>query len=283
MEGIDKTWLPTGFSTKNRRTPLLVDLWKGNIYAIFPRLKIFVIAQNWRDDRDLPSAVAEKHSLQTKTMEIECYTGGFFQTNGYLLTGSRGRVLVDAPEGVAAWVREKGVRVDVLLLTHQHYDHVIDVAALKRGQPSCRILAHSGYDSDLTLESFLQQSIGWAAKVEPYRVDERLEGQGGIEAAGLEFEPRHVPGHSPDSLCYFLDGECAGGADLAPLLFGGDVLFEGGIGRTDFPHGDTGLLLGGIRDKVLTLPRDTIVYPGHGPETTVGDEAASNPFLTGMA
>lgn len=239
--------------------------------------------QNRRDDRDLPPTMAEEDCLETNTMEIGCYTGGFFQTNGYLLTGSGGQVLVDAPEGVAAWLRGKGMRVDVLLLTHQHYDHVIDVAALKREQPACRILAHSGYDTDLTLEAFLQQSIGWAAEVEPYRVDERLEGQGRIEAAGLEFELRHVPGHSPDSLCYFLDGECAGGAASAPLLFGGDVLFEGGIGRTDFPHGDTGLLLGGIRDKVLTLPRDTIVYPGHGPETTVGAEAASNPFLTGMA
>lgn len=216
-------------------------------------------------------------------MEIECYTGGFFQTNGYLLTGPEGGVLVDAPEGVAAWLREKGVQVDVLLLTHQHYDHVIDVAALKREHPDCQIRAHSGYDTDLTLEAFLQQSIGWAAEVEPYTVDERLEGQGRIEAAGLVFELRHVPGHSPDSLCYFLDGECIGGTDSTPLLFGGDVLFEGGIGRTDFPHGDTELLLGGIHEKVLTLPGETIVYPGHGAETTVGDEAESNPFLIGMA
>jgi len=215
-------------------------------------------------------------------MEIECYTGGFFQTNGYLLTGLGGQVLVDAPEGVTAWLREKGARVEVLLLTHQHYDHVIDVAALKREQPDCQIHAHSGYDTDLTLETFLRQSIGWAAKVEPYRVDGRLEGQGRIEAAGLEFELRHVPGHSPDSLCYFLDGKCVSSADSEPLLFGGDVLFQGGIGRTDFPHGDTGLLLDGIREKVLTLPEKTIVYPGHGPATTVLDEARSNPFLNGM-
>lgn len=215
-------------------------------------------------------------------MEIECYTGGFFQTNGYLLTGTGGQVLVDAPEGVAAWLREKGAQVEVLLLTHQHYDHVTDVAALKHEHPACRILAHSGYDIDLTLESFLQQSIGWAAKVEPYRVDEQLEGLGKIEAAGLEFELRHVPGHSPDSLCYFLDAAHAASAGPVPWLFGGDVLFEGGIGRTDFPHGDTGLLLSGIREKVLTLPADTVVYPGHGPDTTVGDEERSNPFLNGM-
>ncbi len=215
-------------------------------------------------------------------MEIECYTGGFFQTNGYLLTGAAGQILVDAPEGVAAWLREKGVQLDVLLLTHQHYDHVIDVAELKRAYPACRILAHSGYDTDLTLEAFLQQSIGWAAEIEPYTVEETLEGQDQIEVAGQGFELRHVPGHSPDSLCYFFASQSSGGADSVPVLLGGDVLFEGGIGRTDFPHGDTELLLGGIRDKVLTLPDDTTVYPGHGPPTTVGDEASSNPFLNGM-
>jgi len=215
-------------------------------------------------------------------MEIECYTGGFFQTNGYLLRGAGGQVLVDAPEGVAAWLREKGTPLDVLLLTHQHYDHVIDVAELKRAYPACRILAHSSYDTDLTLETFLQQSIGWAAEVEPYRVEELLAGRDRVEAAGQSFELSHVPGHSPDSLGYFFPGQNACGEGSVPLLFGGDVLFEGGIGRTDFPHGDSELLLGGIRDKVLTLPPDTIVYPGHGPPTTVGDETRSNPFLNGM-
>ena len=213
-------------------------------------------------------------------MEIECYTGGFFQTNGYLLQGSEGSILIDAPEGVAAWLEEKNVQVDELLLTHMHYDHVIDVALLKRNQSSLRIRSHSAYDGDLTLASFLKQAVGWPADLEDFEADELLEGLTKIESAGLEFDLKHVPGHSPDSLCFYLAGKNDANPG-PPILLGGDVLFNQGIGRTDFPHGSTELLLNGIREKVLTLPDDTIVYPGHGPETTVADEAQSNPFLTG--
>jgi len=214
-------------------------------------------------------------------MKIECYMGGFFQTNGYLLRGPEGNVLIDAPEGIVAWLQEKGVQINGLLLTHLHYDHIIDVAALKRDQPSCRICAHSACDDDLTLATFLTQAIGWPANLESFEMDELLEGQTKIEAAGIEFDLKHVPGHSPDSLCYYLPGE--NGVDSSPpILFDGDVLFNGGIGRTDFPDGSTELLLSGIREKVLTLPGETIVYPGHGPETTVVEEERSNPFLNGL-
>jgi len=177
-------------------------------------------------------------------------------------------------------VQEKKVQIDELLLTHLHYDHVIDVAVLKRDQPSCRIRSHSAYDDDLTLATFLKQSIGWPADLEDFEADDLLEGQAKIESAGLTFALKHVPGHSPDSLCFYLAGKNAMNPE-SPALLGGDVLFNGGIGRTDFPHGSTELLLEGIREKVLTLPGETIVYPGHGPTTTVADEEKSNPFLTG--
>lgn len=214
-------------------------------------------------------------------MNIECYTGGAFQTNGYLLQGPQGNVLVDAPEGVADWLEHKGVAINELLLTHQHYDHVVDAAALKRQQPSCQLRCHSAYDADLTLESYLGRAIASIAAIESFEVDECLEGMTAIECCGLPFEIRHVPGHSPDSLCFYLPAN----DDLnqsQPILLGGDVLFQGGIGRTDFPHGNTELLLSGIHEKVLTLPGNTIVYPGHGPATTVEDEEQMNPFLNGL-
>lgn len=211
-------------------------------------------------------------------MDIECYTGGFFQTNGYLLQSDDGNILIDAPQGIAAWLNEKGVKIDELLLTHLHHDHVIDAAAIKREQPGCVIRSHSAYDDDLTLASLLRHSIGGLADLEDFESDELLEGQTDIKAAGLNFALKHVPGHSVDSLCFYLEGENDSNPG-PPILFGGDVLFEGGIGRTDFPNGSTELLLNGIREKVLTLPGDTIVYPGHGPDTTVSDEAESNPFL----
>lgn len=219
-----------------------------------------------------------KDELGNQNMEIECYTGGFFQTNGYLLRCPDGNILIDAPEGVSAWLQEKDVQIDELLLTHLHYDHVIDAALLKREQAACRIRSHSAYHDDLTLATFLSQSIGWPSNLEAFEVDELLEGQSRLQVGGLEFALHHVPGHSPDSICFYLAGENDGGTGSS-VLFGGDVLFNGGIGRTDFPNGGTELLIGGIREKVLTLPDDTIVFPGHGPDTTVAKEKQSNPFL----
>lgn len=211
-------------------------------------------------------------------MEIECYTGGFFQTNGYLLRCPEGNILIDAPDGIAAWLEQKKVKIDQLLLTHLHHDHVIDAALLKKSHPECLIRAHSAYNDDLTLASLLRHAVSGLVNLDDFEVDELLEGQKQIEAAGLDFILKHVPGHSPDSLCFYLAGENDGG-EGSSLLFGGDVLFNGGIGRTDFPNGSTEQLLNGIQEKLLTLPGETIVFPGHGPDTTVAAEKQSNPFL----
>lgn len=207
-------------------------------------------------------------------MKTDVFTGGFFQTNGYLLIHPGGRLLVDAPEGIADWLESLGVRPDILLLTHLHYDHVIDAAAV-RERFGCPVWAHSPVDSDLTLETVLKESIGWPFVLAPFEIDRTLAGEAEIEAAGARISLIHVPGHSPDSLCYRMDFP----VEAAPRLFGGDVLFRGGIGRTDFPHGDHNLLLQGIREKLYPLPGETRVFPGHGPETTIGREKTSNPFV----
>ena len=94
-----------------------------------------------------------------------------------------------------------------------------------------------------------------------------------LELAGLRFAVREIPGHSPGHVVFVLAEE--------QVVFGGDVLFRGSIGRTDFPGGDLELLLGGIRSKLWTLPPETVVYPGHGPTTTVGHEKRTNPFAAG--
>jgi glyoxylase-like metal-dependent hydrolase (beta-lactamase superfamily II) len=91
-----------------------------------------------------------------------------------------------------------------------------------------------------------------------------------VVLAGARWSVLHVPGHSPGSICLYGHG----------VLIGGDVLFQGSIGRTDLPGGDGPLLLTGIREKLLVLPDETVVYPGHGPATTIGRERAYNPFLT---
>jgi hydroxyacylglutathione hydrolase len=201
-------------------------------------------------------------------MKLSTYTGGFVQTNAYLLETPDGNLLIDAPEGVSGWLREMGVRVDDVLLTHQHYDHVVDAAALRDG--GARLHAFADHSEDLTLESAAR---GWGLpiRVRPYQIDSKLVPSVPLHLAGMDFQLAHVPGHSTDSVTLYLAAH--------GLLFCGDTIFAGSIGRTDLPGGSTKKLLDGIATHLMTLPQDTRVFPGHGPETTIGEEAASNPYL----
>jgi len=207
--------------------------------------------------------------MDPQNLEIRDFTGGMAQTNGYLIgSGDKDEacILIDAPLGICEWLDRLEVLPTDLLLTHQHYDHVEDVAKLVA--KGLRLHAYAQYSQELTLEILLQQS-GIPIKVDPYCVDHLLEGQTELNVGGLRFDLEHVPGHSPDSVVFIYDG----------LLFGGDTLFAGGVGRADLPDGNMELLLSGIRDKLLTLPPNTRVFPGHGPETNIKAEKATNPFL----
>lgn len=200
-------------------------------------------------------------------MKLTPYTGGMVQTNAYLLETAGGNVLIDAPDGVASWLDEKGVRVDALLLTHQHYDHVEGVADLQA--KGVKVLAWEDYSTDLTLESHAR-NWGLPIRVKPYRVDQRIE-EGPLSVAGMEFRVSHVPGHATDGVTFYLASES--------MLFSGDTLFAGSIGRPDLPGGNEHMLLAGIHGKLLCLPEDTRVFCGHGPATTIGYERRNNPYL----
>jgi len=202
-------------------------------------------------------------------MKISCYTGGFVQTNGYLIETPNGNLLIDAPQGIAAWLEERGVRVDHVLLTHQHYDHVEDAAAIK--ETGARLHAFEEYSKELTLEN-LARGWGLPIKVAPYQIDECFEFGATLSLAGLEISLAHVPGHSSDSVTFHIPAEA--------VVFSGDTLFEGSVGRTDLPGGDTAQLLDGIARHLLTLPPQTRVLPGHGPGTSVSAEQAGNPYLS---
>ncbi len=207
--------------------------------------------------------------------DILVYTGGMFQTNGYALKISPDDetvIVIDAPEGIADWLTEQGLKAGALLLTHLHYDHIVDTAAVKE-RFDCPVYAHSQPDDDLTLKTALVEQFGLPWNVPDFEVDHLLAGEATVTPVEeAPFEILHIPGHSPDSLCFRVTA--------APeIIFGGDVLFKQGIGRTDFPHGDGPLLLSGIREKLFVLPDETSVFPGHGPSTTVGEEKAGNPFL----
>ncbi len=202
-------------------------------------------------------------------MKITVYTGGFVQTNAYLVETEDGNLLIDAPAGVAKWLAARGVAVGDVLLTHQHYDHVEDAAAIR--ETGARIHAHAAYSKDLTLET---AASGWGLpiSVTPYQVDAVLDMAAPLSLAGRGIRLAHVPGHSTDSVIYHFPAD--------GVVFSGDTIFAGSIGRTDLPLGDTRTLLDGIDRHLLTLPPETRVFPGHGPDTTIGGEAESNPFLT---
>lgn len=198
----------------------------------------------------------------------DCFTGGFVQTNGYLFQTPDGSwIAVDAPAGMAGWLGRRGIVPAVLLLTHQHYDHVEDAAAV--AAMGAKVYAWRPYSTELTLEEMMR-SYGMPVVVPPFPVDVLLEGLDGLEIGGCRIALAHVPGHAIDSVTFHLPE--------AGELFSGDTLFAGSIGRADLPGGDPELLIDGIREKLFALPESTRVYPGHGPATTIGGERAANPY-----
>jgi len=201
-------------------------------------------------------------------MKRSCFTGGMAQTNGYLLETADGNLLIDAPEGIAEWLAGKAIRVDHLLLTHQHYDHVLDAAAVRNA--GARVHAFAAYSPDLTLEAAVR-AWGLPITVPPFEVDEMFNLSAPLQLAGLSFDLAHVPGHSTDSVTFHLSAR--------QLLFSGDTLFAGSIGRCDLPGGSMETLVAGISRHLLALPDETRVLPGHGGETTIGREKSGNPYL----
>ena len=203
-------------------------------------------------------------------MQIDKYTGGYFQTNAYALpTPGGGRLLIDAPEGSAAWLRRQGWKLDALLLTHAHIDHIQDASEIVAAH-GCPIYYHAD-GVPLLEDRMAYRRFGLSLDFEPVTGGKLVAEGAGQEFAGVRYDVLLVPGHCPGSLCFY---DVAGGQ-----LYGGDVLFAGSIGRTDLPGGDHALLLRGIREKVLTLPDDVVVHPGHGPETTIARERKSNPYV----
>ncbi len=202
-------------------------------------------------------------------MDIERFTGGVLDTNGYLLTEAGCAVLVDAPQGVARWLAEREVQLDALWLTHSHFDHVLDAAVVSRAH-GCPLYCHAAGAAMLRDPSLLRR-FGFDLEFEAVEPDHLIGESDSLTLGGLRFSLLHVPGHSPDSLCFYLESEAT--------LFGGDVLFAGGVGRWDLPGGDGPLLFQGIRNKLYPLPEAVRVWPGHGPSTTIGAEKSGNPYV----
>lgn len=200
-------------------------------------------------------------------MTIDTFTGGVFDTNSFFLPEPG--ILIDAPQDTAEWLAARGHRVALLLLTHGHIDHVWDAARIQR-EHGCEIAYHAETGPMVTeRDFFLKLGFGW--EIDPITRGISLDEAASTVLRGIDFQVLLVPGHCPGSLCFL--------AKDARVLFGGDVLFAGGIGRWDLPGGDRDLLLSGIRKKIFPLGDDVTVLPGHGSATKIGVERETNPFL----
>ncbi len=204
-------------------------------------------------------------------LRVEQLSLGPMGTNCYVVRAS-----VDAPEAVVVdpsgdatdlrlRLAQLGTRCGAILVTHGHWDHLLGVTDLAESAGAPVYMAEGERELLENPEPFTPATIPMRA----YSPDVLLSGGESIEVAGIEFDVLSVPGHSPAHLAYSAD-DC---------LFSGDVLFAGSVGRTDLPGSDWDTLLASIRSLVEALPLETVVYPGHGPATTLGEELARNPFL----
>lgn len=211
-------------------------------------------------------------------MNLYVLPAGPIQTNAYLLTApDRGEaVLIDAPGGVWAEVepilRNEKCRLVELWITHGHWDHTQSGAELVR-RTGAKVLAHADDRAMIETPQVMERFMGERLGLEPMRVDRWVAEGDRLTALGTEAEVRHVPGHCPGNVLFYFAG--------AQAAFVGDALFAGSIGRTDLPGGDFDVLERSIRSRIYTLPDETVVYPGHGPDTTVGAEKATNPYVNG--
>ena len=215
-------------------------------------------------------------------MLVSGFPAGAFAANCYVAAPARGAECVivdpgqDAQQGIDELLVRYRLKPIAVLLTHGHIDHMWSVAPVcgAKGIPAYvhpddrELLADPAKGLSLAVG---QQLFGGITFTEPEDVRELADGSA-LSLAGLDFTVRHTPGHTPGSVTF--------GSENG--LFTGDLLFAGSIGRTDLPGGDHQVMLRSLA-RTLTLPDDTLVLPGHGPQTTIGAERRTNPFLTGLA
>jgi hydroxyacylglutathione hydrolase len=210
-------------------------------------------------------------------MKIDRLILGDFETNCYVVRRDESAsecLVIDTgldSRPMIAFLTEHGLVPTAIVLTHGHVDHIAGLAALRAKFPQAKVYIHR-LDAPMLTDAQANLSEMVMIPFETNAADVLLEDGDTVQGAGIVLKVLHTPGHTPGGICLYAESEA--------VVFAGDTLFAGGIGRTDFPGGDHEQLLESIRNRLFVLPERTAVYPGHAMRTTVGRERNSNPFLT---
>lgn len=209
-------------------------------------------------------------------MKIDHLTLGSYQTNCYILRKTKVAtecLIVDT--GLQAnqpvdFLRQNNLNPAAVVLTHGHADHIAGVGAVCKSWPDIKVYIHKRDAEMLTGQRpNLSEMTGQPFSTKP--ADFLIEEPDVIEQAGIKLQVLHTPGHTPGGICLY--------SKQQGIVFVGDTLFAGSVGRTDLANGSMTQLIKSIKEKLCVLPDETIVYPGHGPSTTISQEKAHNPFL----
>lgn len=207
-------------------------------------------------------------------MKIETMVVGMVATNCYLAYNQETKegFLVDPGDcgkEILNWVSNHEVKLQGILLTHGHFDHVKGVKEIVAAVPVPIYAFHK--EKELLEDGAKNLSLGFAGVAETYMADVFLKDEEVISVAGFSIRVMHTPGHTPGGCCYYIGTE--------NVLFSGDTLFCGSVGRSDFPGGSGSTLIRSIKEKLMVLPEQTMVYPGHDSVTTIEEERMYNPYL----
>ena len=206
-------------------------------------------------------------------MKVEKFVTGIISTNCYLAVNEETRqtAVIDpaaCPSYLMGHIKSEGLKIEAVLLTHGHFDHIMGLDGFLK-EYDVPVYLHRD-DEQLIKDPGLNQS-GVYTSGYTFGSATYIEDNETLKTAGFEFKVLHTPGHTPGGVCYYAEAE--------KVLFSGDTLFQSSVGRTDFPLGSMSDLVRGIREKLMVLPDDVLVYPGHMGETKIGYEKSHNPFL----